>query len=95
MDKMPIVTVRFTRAEIRAIDALAASRGCSRSEAIRIAFRLGAPLAKDGFAINFTRFAEVIEQVGAGIALIIKRDHPDFSDMIERLTDERLGQYHT
>ena len=32
-----------------------------------------------------------MEQVGAGIALIIKRDHPDFSEMVDRLTDERLG----
>ena len=94
MNRMPTLTVRFTRAEIRVIEALAASRGCSRSEAVRIAIRLGAPLAKDGFSINFTRVAEVLEQVGAGLALIIKRDHPDFAEMIDRLTDERLGQYH-
>lgn len=89
-----VITVRLSPAEAEALDGLAQSRGCSRSEAIRVALRAGAPLVKDGFSVNFTRFAEVLEQVGAGMSIVLKRDHPDHADTVEELAMERLELYH-
>lgn len=88
------ITVRLSKTEMATIDVLAQSRGCSRSEAVRVALRMGAPLTKDGFAINFTRFAELLEETAAGMAIVIHRDHDDYLDRIREIVDENIRLYH-
>lgn len=94
MQNTTVVTVRLAPDEVQAADALASSRGCSRSEAIRLALSFGIPLARQGVTLNLPRFALLLEYIQAGVDLIVSREHADFADRLEAIALSRVDEFH-
>lgn len=93
-DKNPSVSFRLTEQEYAELDRLAEHRGCSRSEAMRLIFHLGLPAAQTGVRRNHGRIAELLEYIGVTMGVVISRDHPDYVEVIERVSRERMAEYH-
>jgi len=94
MSKNPFLALRLSPAELKDIDRLAEARGCSRSDAARLAMRFGAPLATHGFKVDLTRLLFILEHLGASIDVIMSRDHADVYEALETLANKRMEQYH-
>ena len=92
--KSPIISVRFSPAEVEALEAIAAKRNCSRSEAARIAIHFGLPLASAGHSFNVTRAVLLLEYMQAAIDVIITRDHGDVVAELLDAAQQRLATYH-
>lgn len=90
----PVVGVRLARDELAAIEALAAERRCTKSEAIRLALSFGVPLARQGVALNLPRIALLLEYIQAGVDLIVSREHADFADKLEGIALGRVEEFH-
>ena len=89
-----MVGVRLAPEEIAEIEALAAERRCSKSEAIRLALGFGLPLARRGVALNLPRIALLLEYIQAGVDLIVSREHADFADNLETIAHRRVEEFH-
>lgn len=89
-----VVGVRLAPDEIAAVEALAAERHCSKSEAVRLALGFGLPLARRGVSLNIARIALLLEYIQAGIDLIVSREHADFADQLEPIALRRVEEFH-
>lgn len=89
-----VVGVRLAPDELSAVEALAAERRCSRSEAIRLALGFGVPLARRGVTLNLARITLLLEYIQAGVDLIVSREHADFADQIEAIALRRVEEFH-
>ena len=94
MTTNPFLALRLSSVELEAIDHLAEKRGCSRSEAARLALTIGVPLATSGLSLDLRRIAILLEYTQAGIDVIVSREHADIADKLEALAIERVEQFH-
>jgi hypothetical protein len=94
MTTNPLLSVRMPADEIAAVDRIAAQRGCSRSDAARLAIRFGAPMVEHGFKIDLTRLLFILEHLGASIDVIMARDHADVYEHLTPLANKRMEQFH-
>jgi metal-responsive CopG/Arc/MetJ family transcriptional regulator len=70
------VGVTLSPRMIDVVDQLAASRGVSRSEAIRIALEVGIPLLKAGLSLNAERAVTILEHTQLALSLIVQEQYP-------------------
>lgn len=89
-----VLTVRLGPDASAAINALAEQRKVSRAEAARLALTYGVPLARQGLNINIERVLVILEFIGAGIDVIMSREHADVSQHLEALASQRVDQFH-
>ena len=90
----PFVGFRLSEADVAAIDDLASKRGCSRSEAARLAIMVGLPVIRSGIALNMERVALLLEYTQACVDLIVTREHADYADEIEAIARQRVADFH-
>ncbi len=90
----PYLGFRLSEADLAAIDTLAGKRGCSRSEAARLALMIGLPLASSGIVLNMERVALLLEYTQACVDLIVTREHADYADRIEAIARQRVADFH-
>lgn len=90
----PVVGVRISPNDLAAVDALAAARGCSRSEALRLALSYGIKLAGAATSVNVRRYAAVLEFLTAAVGTIIQKEYPDELEFILDAVDQRLEEFH-
>ena len=94
MSSNPFLALRVSPVELEAIDRLAEKRGCSRSEAARLALMIGTPLALSGLNLDLRRPAVLLEYTQAGIDVILTREHADLADKLEAIAVQRVEQFH-
>jgi len=90
----PFLGVRLGPSEIEALDRYAQAHSCSRSEAARLALRLGLPLVSKGSSIDLYRMALLLEYVQASLDVIINREHADAADQLIALAQQRMDEFH-
>ena len=88
------VGFRLSPLEVARLDRLAELNGCTRTEAARLAFRFGIPLASTTHSFNISRVLLILEQLSASMDLIVTREHPDFADKIIDIAQERVESHH-
>ena len=76
------------------LDSFAKERGCSRSEASRLVFHFGLPLAVASHSFNVSRVLLILEQLSASMDLIVTREHPDYAEKIIDIAQERVEVHH-
>lgn len=89
-----VVAVRLTHEEVAEIEQVAIGRGCSKSDAIRLALTFGLPLARQGVTLNLSRIVLLLEYIQAGVDLIVTREHADFADRLEGIALDRVEEFH-
>lgn len=88
------INLRCNPQELALIDALAKQRGCTRSEAVRIAIRAGADPAITGLAVDLRRLILLVEYTQAAVDIIVHREHADVAPEIEAIANERMEEFH-
>ena len=94
MKTNPYLGFRLTAEEMDAVDRLAKSRGCSRSDAARLALRFGVPMVEHGFRVDLTRILYILEHLGASIDVIMAREHADVYEQLGMLANKRMEDFH-
>lgn len=92
--KTPNISFRLRSEDSFAIDDVAEKRGCSRSEAARMALMFGIPMLQHGHSLNITRVAVLLEYIQAGLDVIISREHTDMADKLLDVALERVSKFH-
>jgi len=92
--RLPHVGFRLAAEELTSLDDLAKLNGCSRSEAARLALRLGLKFARKGTSVDIHRMALLLEHVQASIDVIINREHADAADQLIALAQQRMEEFH-
>lgn len=93
-ERLPYLGFRIGPDELRAVDALALTLECSRSEAARTALRIGLPLARAGHSIDVRRLILLLEYTQAAVDLIVHREHSDLAAGLEKVAYERMEEFH-
>jgi hypothetical protein len=88
------ISLRCSPQELALIDALAVQRDCSRNEAVRIAIRMGARSALNGYSIDPKRLILLLEYTQAAVDLIVHREHSDLAPGLEQIAHERMEEFH-
>jgi hypothetical protein len=94
MKEYQVVGVRLPPDEFEQLERLMEARGCSKSEAMRLALSFGIPLALQATGVNVRRFATALEFLVASMGIIIRREHPDHEAEVRELVLERLEEFH-
>ena len=76
------------------VDQLAASRGVSRSEAIRIALEVGIPLLKAGLSLNAERAVTILEHTQLALSLLVERQYPEDVNELIDMALRNVREYH-
>ena len=93
-NRLPQLSFRLGAEEIQSVESLAASLGCSRSEAARTALRIGLPLARAGHSLDVHRLILLLEYTQLAVDVIVQREHSDAAPELEKLAQQRMEQYH-
>ena len=88
------ITVKFPVDEIGRIDRIAAERGITRADTIRLAVSAGYPLIQASSKIDLVRVVTAIEFCQTALDGILSRDHPDFAAAIWDVVIKRMDDHH-
>lgn len=88
------VGVGLPPAMLTELDAYAAIKGLSRSEAIRVAIAVGLPMLKLGIAVNTQRTLAILEHTQLALSLLVERQYPDDAGSLVDIAFQNVEEYH-
>lgn len=88
------VSVKFSVDEIGRIDRIAAERGITRADAVRLAVGAGFPFIEAACRLDLVRAVTAIEFCQTALDAILAREHPDFADKIYDVVLKRMEDHH-
>lgn len=95
MKKPTSVGVKLTDSLLSEVDALALSKGTSRSEIIRTALTVGLPLLKVGVSPDIGRILTIIEHTQLALSLIVDRQYPEDAEPVLEMAIRNVGEFHS
>lgn len=92
--KLPFIGFQVSSEDLQKLDTIAEKNGCSRSEAARIAIRLGVPFALQSHSIDLRRVILLLEYTQAAVDIMVHREHADVAHEIEAIANQRMEEFH-
>ena len=78
----------------RLADEIAAKRGISRADTLRLALDVGLPLLNGGVNPDIKRLVFLLENVNLGLTLLLDKEHPDDVPKIIELAVANVETHH-
>lgn len=88
------VGVSLSPGMLSELDAYAATKGLSRSEAIRVAIAVGLPMLKLGLAVNTQRTLAILEHTQLALSLLVERQYPEDAGALVDMAFQNVEEYH-